>query len=92
MVPVYLRETPGRIRALRAAFDARDSAALASLCHSLKGAGRVLGATALAAACEDMEHAAYAGGMPDRATLDNLIGLVNDAGDKFRRQFNSAKT
>lgn len=91
VAPVYLRELPGRIGRLRVALEERDSTALASLCHALKGASRIFGATALAAACEEMERSAYDGRLPDAAQLDDLIGLAMDTGEELRRQLNAAE-
>ena len=92
VVPVYLRELPGRIGRLRVAFEDRDPEALASLCHALKGAGRVLGATALAEACEEMERRAYDARLPDATGLDDLISLATDAGEELRQRFAAADT
>lgn len=86
VVPVYLRELPSRTNALRAAFTARDPECLARLCHALKGAGRILGATALAAACEHMEQRAYAGQLPDADALEDLIDLATLTGRELRRK------
>ncbi len=76
---------------MRAAFEARDPAALARLCHALKGAARILGREALAAACEDMERCAYDGRLPDAAALHDLIGLATDTGEEVRRKLAAAQ-
>ncbi len=91
VVPIYLRELPARIAGLRAAFEARDAAALASLCHALKGAARILDRQALAVACDDMERIAYDGRLPDAATLDDLIGLATDTGEEVRQELAAAQ-
>lgn len=92
VAPAYLRELPGRIGGLRAAFEARDTMSLASRCHALKGASRILGATTLAALCDDIERCAYDGRLPDVASLDDLVRLATDTGEELRRRLAAAET
>ncbi|MDH3553955.1 MAG: response regulator [Gammaproteobacteria bacterium] len=89
VIPLYLRELPRRTAELRAAFDRRDAQALAQLCHGLKGASRIVGATGLAAICERSEQQAYAGILPERQDLDELLELARRAARQLRRRLDA---
>jgi HPt (histidine-containing phosphotransfer) domain-containing protein len=85
VIPVFLRELPGRTARLRAAYAAQDVETLAQLCHGLKGASRILGANELAAAAERIEREAYGGTLPDAEEIGALLDLAGHAGRALRR-------
>ncbi len=55
MVSFFLEDAPGQLEAIAQAIAAADAAALAELAHSLKGAGRNLGAVQFAALAKQLE-------------------------------------
>lgn len=55
MVAVFLEDTPIQLRALPKAIEAKDTTTLTELAHSLKGAGRNLGASQFAAIAKELE-------------------------------------
>ncbi len=77
VIPVYLRELPGRQEGLVDAFAAGDPQAFAQLCHGLKGTSRSIGATELAARCESGEEKGFGGILLERSELDALLDLSN---------------
>lgn len=89
VIPVYLRELPGREQGLRDALRDRDAASLARVCHSLKGTSRVLGATELAERCEVLETDAYAGNLPDREAVEQLLDLARRTARKLRAKLDA---
>jgi DNA-binding NarL/FixJ family response regulator len=57
IIHVFLQTTPQRLRDIKAASERGPSPALASLCHSLKGAAVQVGARHLAELCAKMQAA-----------------------------------
>ncbi|MBT8091722.1 MAG: response regulator [Gammaproteobacteria bacterium] len=85
VIPVYLRELPGRLQKLDAALTKSDTAAFAQYCHGLKGTSQSIGATELASLCSDYELAAYDGGLPNRQQFDEFKDLSERTGVALRR-------
>ena len=48
VIPVYLRELPGRLEKLEAALNENDAESFAQYCHGLEGNEQSIGATELA--------------------------------------------
>lgn len=86
VIPVFLRELPGRVRGLRAAFDGADVENFGRLCHGLKGSSRSLGATDLALACERLETRAYDGALPPPGDLDAVLALAGRTSEELSRK------
>jgi len=86
VIPAYLRELPGRESRMRAAFEACDLDAVARLCHGLKGASRVVGATELATTCDRLEQGAYEGTLPEASEIKALLDLARRTGIELRRE------
>ena len=85
VIPVYLRELPGRLQKLDAALSKDDTAAFAQYCHGLKGTSQSIGATELASLCSDYELAAYDGNLPDRQQFEAFRDLAERTGIALRR-------
>ncbi|MDH3338316.1 MAG: response regulator [Gammaproteobacteria bacterium] len=86
VIPAYLRELPEREARMRKALGAQDAEAVAQLCHGLKGASRVVGATELAAICDQLEQNAYAGTLPDTIKADQLLDLARRTARELRNR------
>jgi len=56
LIQMFLQETPQRLAALAEAVAGPDTAATERLVHSLKGSCGTLGASRMAALCEQLEH------------------------------------
>jgi CheY-like chemotaxis protein/HPt (histidine-containing phosphotransfer) domain-containing protein len=80
VIPVFLRELPGRELALKEAFRRGDAQALAQVCHGLKGASRSIGGTEFANECERCEQRGYAGELPRASELESLLDLGRRTG------------
>lgn len=76
VIPVFLRELPGRQKLLRESHKAGDAEQLAQILHGLKGASRSIGATDLAALCEIHENAARDGSLCTSHELDQMQELA----------------
>jgi len=61
VVSAFLQEAPARLASLRSAVDAGGGRPLAEAAHQLKGSAANIGATTVAALCEQLEIAARAG-------------------------------
>lgn len=70
IVSIYLEDTPKRIAELKAALAASDGATFARAAHTIKGSSSNVGAAALRAVAERMEHTSKAG---DLATAGGLV-------------------
>jgi CheY-like chemotaxis protein/HPt (histidine-containing phosphotransfer) domain-containing protein len=70
LIDIYLSHLPARTRAIRNALDGGDPGGLRLAAHTLKSASAVLGATALARLCGQVEAAAREG------RTDGLAGWV----------------
>lgn len=92
VIPVFLRELPGRTSGLRAACQRKDAAALAQICHGLKGASRILGATELASLCEHHEQRAYDGILPGSRELEELLALASRTRRQLRLRLKTLAT
>ncbi|MBT8104716.1 MAG: response regulator, partial [Woeseiaceae bacterium] len=77
VVPVYLRELPGRLDNLDAALKDNDAATFARYCHGLKGTSKSIGAVELAEQCSRFELGGYDEELPNREEFDALRDLAN---------------
>ena len=78
VIPVFVREMPGRQRTLREAHSNQDSVTFARLCHSLKGSCRSIGADPLAKECERLEQISYGGELPSANEFEAFVTLSDD--------------
>ncbi len=85
VIPVYLRELPGRLAKLEAALAEGDAAAFAQYCHGLKGTSQSIGAAELAALCSDYEQAGYEDGLPSVEQFAEFRDLAERTGVALRR-------
>ena len=77
VIPVYLRELPGRLESLDKALDDEDAETFSRFCHGLKGTSKSIGAVELAEQCSSFELAGYDGELPSRSDFDDLRDLAN---------------
>ncbi|MEM7431052.1 MAG: response regulator [Pseudomonadota bacterium] len=77
VVPVYLRELPGRLEHLADALTNGDTETFARYCHGLKGTSKSVGAVELAERCSQYEEAGYRNELPSRDELAELEDLAN---------------
>ena len=77
VIPVYLRELPGRLENLDAALVDEDADTFARYCHGLKGTSKSIGAVELAEQCSRYELAGYEGDLPSREAFDELRDLAS---------------
>jgi HPt (histidine-containing phosphotransfer) domain-containing protein len=75
----FARDTPARLRALRAAVAAGDADAVAFNVHTLKGSAANLGAIEIVATCQKIES--FPGGPVARALEPLLAALERNAAD-----------
>ena len=61
MLAIFRQANDADVAALKQALANRDVAAVTRCSHRVKGAGRMVGARALAGICEKIEQAGYAG-------------------------------
>ena len=61
MLAIFRQANDADVAALRQALAKRDVAAVKRCSHRIKGAGRMVGAKALAGICEKIEQAGHAG-------------------------------
>jgi len=73
LVETFLCDSEERLRSLRAAFAASDSAALRHAAHSFKGSCGNMGAAVLSGLCKQLEEAARHN---DLTTAQGLIAKV----------------
>lgn len=85
VIPVYLRELPGRLKKLEAALSSRDAISFAQYCHGLKGTSTSIGAKELAELCGRFEHEAYDNQLPDREAFDGFRDLATRTDTALRR-------
>ncbi|MBT8087913.1 MAG: response regulator, partial [Gammaproteobacteria bacterium] len=85
VIPVYLRELPGRIEKLEAAMANGDSASFAQYCHGLKGTSTSIGAAELADLCSRYELGAYDGELPDADAFSEFKDLAIRTDKALRR-------
>ena len=76
VVPVYVRELPGRLDHLSSALEQGDSEAFARYCHGLKGTSKSVGAVELAEMCSKYEQAGYEDELPSPDELADLKDLA----------------
>lgn len=70
---VFVTEEPKRMETIRAALEDRDTAQMAYLTHSLKGAAATMGAEGLRQCALELELAGKAGNLEEsRACFDRL--------------------
>ena len=73
LIPIFLQETPPRIRRLRQALDSGNVQELLRLVHGLKGSAATFGATEIAELCQQVERLTRAGALPDTAELIDAL-------------------
>ena len=82
---LFLADAPSRLDAIVAAAVAGDAVALQRSAHTLKGAAGTIGASALQAACRELEelakHSSLAPGAADLAALHSEFARVETAID-----------
>jgi HPt (histidine-containing phosphotransfer) domain-containing protein len=76
---IFFEDTPLRLTELDESLQAADLAKFARAAHSIKGSSSNLGAMALRAAAEKLEHQARSDG------LKNVAGLLADVRTEFAR-------
>jgi HPt (histidine-containing phosphotransfer) domain-containing protein len=76
LLALFFDGTPERLRALRAAIAASDSAAIAAQSHSIRGSCASLGATQLALLCSELERTVRTQGMADPGGLSAKVELI----------------
>jgi two-component system, sensor histidine kinase and response regulator len=72
----FARDTPERLRALRAAVIAGDAEAVAFNIHTLKGSAANLGAREIVVTCQRIEHSP---GVPDLQVLEPLLSELEQS-------------
>ena len=77
VIPVYLRELPGRLENLDTALGEEDADTFARYCHGLKGTSKSIGAVELAEQCSRYELAGYGGELPSREAFEELRDLAS---------------
>lgn len=81
LIDAFLRETPPRLRSLRAAVAQNDHAAIAAVAHNVRGSSGNFGARRLAELCARVEaHARSA----DTAALPDLLADMEHEFDRAR--------
>jgi two-component system sensor histidine kinase EvgS len=75
----FVETSRGDLRALRDAAAASDSEQVRRGAHRVKGAGRIVGATEVAALAQELESAAAVGRVGDAATIHFLIAGLDSA-------------
>ncbi len=85
VIPVYLRELPGRLEHLDKAFVEGDVENFARYCHGLKGTSKSIGAVELADTCSRFELAGYEGELPGRKDFDALRDLASRTAVALKR-------
>jgi HPt (histidine-containing phosphotransfer) domain-containing protein len=76
---IFLEDTPQRIAELNQSLAAGDVAKFTRAAHSIKGSSANLGATALRAAAEQLEHQSRTAG------LTSVAALVSAISEEFAR-------
>jgi HPt (histidine-containing phosphotransfer) domain-containing protein len=76
---IFLEDTPQRIAELESSLQAADATTFTRAAHSIKGSSSNLGAMALRAAAEKLEHEARTRG------LENVSPLLTDVKTEFGR-------
>ena len=69
LADLFIGELAPRIEGIRSGLQAADPAAVSQWAHSLKGSAGNLGASRLAALCEQIEHEARQGSMVESVAL-----------------------
>ena len=65
VIPIFLRELPGRFERLETALASRDCENFGRICHALKGSSLSVGADPLAERCSELQSNAEAGLLPE---------------------------
>ncbi|HEX2853583.1 MAG TPA: Hpt domain-containing protein [Opitutaceae bacterium] len=76
---IFLEDTPQRLAELDDSLAAGDAPKFTRAAHSIKGSSSNLGAAALRAAAEKLEHHSH------RAGLVDVLPLMNDVKTEFAR-------
>ena len=91
VIPVFLRELPGRRSGIEAAIAAEDADRFAQLCHGLKGASRSIGAVDLAGQCDEFERLGRDGALPPATDVDSLLDLAERTRKALERQLQALR-
>ena len=91
VIPVFLRELPGRRAGIEAAIAAEDADRFAQLCHGLKGASRSIGAVDLAGQCDEFERLGRDGALPPATDVDSLLDLAERTRKALERQLQALR-
>ena len=75
VIPVFVKEMPGRQCTLREAHSSMDRVRFGRLCHNLKGSCLSIGAYPLASECEKMEQLCDNHNLPSADELEAFISL-----------------
>lgn len=84
VIPVYLRELPGRLDHLDRALTESDATAFARYCHGLKGTSKSVGAVELAERCGRYEEAGYRDQLPSELEFSELAVLAEETAQALR--------
>ena len=86
VVPVFVKEMPGRLCTLREAHSKEERDTFGRLCHSLKGSCRSIGAYPLASECEKLEQLCFESKLPSTDELEALISLSESTAQALSRE------
>jgi signal transduction histidine kinase/CheY-like chemotaxis protein/HPt (histidine-containing phosphotransfer) domain-containing protein len=73
IIALFLKHVPSQLRALAEAAEGRDAAAIRAVSHKLKGSCASLGALAMAADCERIQHDAESGNIAQALELAHSV-------------------
>jgi HPt (histidine-containing phosphotransfer) domain-containing protein len=73
IIELFLKHVPSQLRALAEAAEGRDPAAIRAVSHKLKGSCASLGAVAMAADCERIQHDAESGNIAQALELAHSV-------------------
>jgi histidine phosphotransfer protein HptB len=88
LIDEFLDEAPRQLETLREAAAAGDDERARRAAHTLKGNGRMLGATELASLCQEAEAAAANG---DLDAVRNCLGAIDEAYGQVRAALAAAQ-
>ena len=75
LIDTFLADAPALLATMRRSQEQEDADTVRRAAHTLKSNGRTFGATALADACEELEHAAKTGAV---AGTEELVTQVEE--------------
>jgi signal transduction histidine kinase/CheY-like chemotaxis protein/HPt (histidine-containing phosphotransfer) domain-containing protein len=86
VIPVFLRELPGREASLQDTLRKQDAEGFAQVCHGLKGISRSIGIVELAQVCARLEEGGFDGRLPSADDLDKLLALTRRTATTLERK------